>query len=142
MGAGSTPDSAALADHVRRSVLKAEAYTARLRRSNTRLLLTSLFASGASTLVTGVTAAGGPVVGSGIEGWRLACVAGAVLGFAATVSTGAVQQLKVGDRLSEGNQCLGRLRLLEVAISTRSRPLEDIAKEYAEVLKTYPEPLQ
>ena len=129
----------ALARRVRQSLKKAEQYASRVRTRNTRLLVLGVFNSGVSTLVTGVTAALGPVVGDGIPGWRLACAVGAVFGFATTVSVGLNQQLKLGERLSEANQCLGRLKFLDVAMETGSRSWTEISEEYEEILRTYPD---
>ena len=128
----------ALARRVRRSLEKAERHASRLRNTNTRLLIFGVFNSGVSTLVTGVTAAQGPVVGEGIPGWRMACIVGAVFGFATTVSVGLNQQLKLGERLSEANQRLGRLKFLDVAMDTGSRTWAEISEEYEEILRTYP----
>lgn len=129
----------ALARRIRQSLQKAERHASRLKNTNTRLLIFGVFNSGVSTLVTGVTAAGGPVVGEGIPGWRMACIVGAVFGFATTVSVGLNQQLKLGERLSEANQCLGRLKFLDVAIDTGSRTWAEISEEYEEILRTYPD---
>jgi hypothetical protein len=68
----------------------------------------------------------------------MACIAGAIFGFATTVSVGLNQQLKLGERLSEANQCLGRLKFLDVAIDTGSRTWAEISEEYEEILRTYP----
>lgn len=128
----------ALARRIRQSLEKVEQHASRLKGTNTRLLVFGVFNSGVSTLVTGVTAAGGPVVGEGIPGWRMACIVGAVFGFATTVSVGLNQQLKLGERLSEANQCLGRLKFLDVAMDTGSRTWTEISEEYEEILRTYP----
>ena len=128
----------ALARRVRASLDKARRHASRLKTMSTRLLILGVVNSGVSTLITGVTAAGGPIVGEGIPGWRLACIAGAVFGFATTVSVGLNQQLRFGDRLSEANECLGRLKFLDVAIDTGSRSWDEISKEYESILKTYP----
>lgn len=129
----------ALARRVRQSLEKAELTASRIRTTNTRLLVLGVFNSGVSTLVTGVTAAQGPIVGEGIPGWRLACAVGAVFGFATTVSVGLNQQLKLGERLSEANQCLGRLKFLDVAMETGSRSWAEISEEYEEILRTCPQ---
>jgi hypothetical protein len=129
----------ALARRVRQSLEKAERYASRVKRTNTRLLVFGVFNSGVSTLVTGVTAAQGPVVGEGIPGWRMACIVGAVFGFATTVSMGLNQQLKLSERLSRANQCLGRLKFLDVAMDTGSRTWAEISEEYEEILRTYPD---
>jgi hypothetical protein len=133
------PDRDALARRVSASLRKAQQHVSRLRRTNTRLLITGIASSAASTLVAGITAAQGPVVGEGTEGWRVACIVAAVFAFVSTVSSGLGQQLKTGDRLLEGRQCVGRLRALDVTIATGSREWEEIVQEYEEIAKTYPE---
>lgn len=135
-------DLGSLASLVKESSQKADRYCAQLRRTNSRLLIFSILTSGASTLVTGVTAAGGPVIGEGVPGWRLACIVGALFGFATTVSTSLNAQLKYSERLSEGNQCAARLRLLNTALATGRRTWEEAVKEYDDILRAYPEPLR
>lgn len=132
-------DREVLTKSVKASLRKAEERTAGLHKANTRLLVVGIVSSAASTLVAGFTAAQGPVIGEGPEGWRMACIVAAVFGFVATVCTGLVQQLKIGDRLSQGNQCLGKLRSLDLAITTGSQSWEEIVEEYQEIVRAYPE---
>ena len=132
-------DTQALSKRVMASLRKADKIVSGLRKTNTRIVIASISCSAASTLVAGITAAQGPVVGEGTEGWRLACTVAAVLAFITTVATGLGQQLRISDRLSEANQCIGKLRSLDVAITTNSRDWEEIAKEYQEIAQTFPE---
>jgi len=128
-----------LRESLKASIHKAEGLLNGSQKANTRLLSTTIVSSAAATLVAGVTAAVGPVAGVGTEGWRLACIVAALFGFVSTVSTGMTQQLKIGDRLSEGKQAIARMRLLDVAITTGSKDWSAIAKEYEEIAKAYPE---
>jgi ABC-type uncharacterized transport system substrate-binding protein len=139
MSKESTPDRNALARRVEASLQKAEGIVSGLRKANTRLLVAGMASSAAATLVAGITAAQGPVVGTGIEGWRVACIVAAVFAAASTASTGLNQQLKISDRLAKGTQCVGRLKSLDIVIATDSRGREEIVKEYEEIAKTYPE---
>lgn len=132
-------DRKALGQRVRASLQKTEERTAGLRKTNTRLLVSGIASSAASTLVAGTTAAQGPIIGEGAQGWRVACIVAAVFGFVATVCTGLVQQLKISDRLSKGNQCLGKLRSLDLDIAAGSRSWEETIQEYQEIVKGYPE---
>jgi hypothetical protein len=118
---------------------KAEAYASRLQTINTRLLVAGLLNSAGATLVAGVTAAGGPIVGEGIPGWRLACIVAAVLGFVSTVTIGLSQQLKISERLANGQECLGKLRRLDLSIATGSRNWDEITEEYQSIVATYPD---
>jgi len=102
-------------------------------------LITSFSFSAIATLVAGITSAAGPVIGSGIEGWRAACIAAAVLSFASTLITGISQQLRLGDRLLEGSQCAAKLKALDIGITVGSRPWEDVTREYEEIAISYPE---
>jgi hypothetical protein len=139
MSNGSSQDSNAVAMSVKASLQKAEGIISGRRKANTSLLVTGMTTSAASTLVAGITAAQGPLIGSGIEGWRVSCIIAAIFACAATISTGLSQQLKINDRILEGTQCVGKLKSLDVAITTGSRGLEEISKEYEEIAKTYPE---
>ena len=124
-----TKNRAAFARRVKASLRKAEDYASRLQRTSTRLLASSIVSSAATTLVTAITAAQGPIVGEGPTGWRISCIIAAVFGFATTLFVGLNQQLKISDRLSQGNECASRLKALDVAIATGSRSWDAIAKE-------------
>jgi hypothetical protein len=139
MSKESTLDRNALTRRVTASLTRAEAIVSGLRKAHTRLLVAGMGSSAVATLVAGITAAQGPVVGQGTEGWRVACIVAAVFAFASTATTGLHQQLKIGDRVSEGTQCVGRLKSLDVVIGTGSRGWEEIASEYEEIAKAYPE---
>lgn len=149
MSKESAPDRQAMTGRARRAfrrtvknkLRKAEEFTSSLRRTHYRLLIASIMSSAATTLVAGITAAQGPIVGEGIPGWRITCIVAAVFDFATTVFTGLSQQLKIDDRLSEGYQCVGRLRSLDLTIATGSQRWEEIISEYSEIAKSYPETL-
>ncbi|MAU00201.1 MAG: hypothetical protein CL608_23925 [Anaerolineaceae bacterium] len=139
MSQKSKPDHDTLARSVKTSLNQAEKRVSNLRQNNTRLIMTGIASSAGSTLVAGVTATTGPLVGEGDAGWRLACIVAAVFAFIATVSTGLKQQLKISDRLAKGVQCVGKLRALDVTITTGDQEWQEIANEYKEIAKTYPE---
>jgi len=130
---------AQLGQHIRDSLLRAEKYTYRLRRTYTRLIIGGFAGSAATVLVAGGTSVQGPLVGSGIEGWRLACIVAALLSLISTICVGLGHQLKLGERLPQGQLCIGRLRALDVALSLEGRSFDEIAKEYEEVVKSFPE---
>jgi hypothetical protein len=126
-------------ESVKASLRKAGAIVSGYRKKKNRLLTTTMISSTAVTLVAGITAAVGPVAGTGVEGWRMACIIAAILGFVSTVSTGLSEQLKISDRLSEGRQGVGKLRYLDVVITTGNKSWEEITKEYEEIAKAYPD---
>jgi hypothetical protein len=126
-------------EKIKNSLQTVERRAAGLRRTHTSLLMTSMFGSAITTLIAGITAAAGPVVGTGIPGWRLACSLAAIFGFVTTVAAGMNQQLRLGDQLSTANQLLGRLRFLDVAAAMGTRSWEEITTEYAEIVKGAPE---
>jgi hypothetical protein len=66
----------------------------------------------------------------------------AIFSFIATIVTGLSQQLRLNDRLSVNQKCLGRLSALEFSITSGSQNWAEIAKEYAEILRSYPEVLR
>ncbi len=107
----SGPDHNTFAQMVKTSLRTAENHTARFRETSTRLRITSIVSSAVTTLVAGGTAAASSVVSLTDQGWRIACLVAAILAFISAVSTGLIQQLQLSDRASQGNQCVGRLRL-------------------------------
>jgi len=126
-----------LTQRINDSLKKAETYTLRLRKTNTRLVVGGIVGSSFSVLVAGGTAIQGPMVLTGIEGWRLACILAAILSLVSTVSIGLMQQLKIGERVPEGLLCIGRLKALDLALTVEEREIDAVAKEYGEILKEY-----
>lgn len=111
--------------------------SAKLRKLNTSLIVTSLVTSGLTTLLTGLTAARGPMIGSGTQGWQLACVMAAILSFVGALCSGVTQQMRVGERLAKTLECLGRLKALDASVVMGSRADNEIAAEYENILRTY-----
>jgi hypothetical protein len=124
---------------VRDGLRKAELHTAGLRNRNHGLLMVSIVSSASTALVAGGTALAGPTLEIGVNGWRLACIVAAALAFLSTLTTALNQQLKMGDRLSQGYQCVSRLRPLDVNIAVGGHSWEEISREYGDNAKTYPE---
>jgi hypothetical protein len=133
------PDQHLITKKLKTSLDKTQKFVSTRRKMNSRLLIASMSFSAASTLVAGVTSAGGPVIGSGIEGWRVACTVAAVFGFSATVSSGIKQQLESTDRLSQGKECLTKLKTLDLGITTGRMDWEEIIAEYEKLAVSYPE---
>ena len=110
-----------LREYVQASLRRAETYTSNLRKTYTGLVIGSLISSAATTLVAGGAVLTGITVGLGIGGWLSSCFVAAALGFVSTICVGVMQQLKLGERLPVGQLCVGRLRALDVALTTGSR---------------------
>ncbi len=70
-------------------------------------------------------------------GWRLACILVAIFSFIGTVSSMFKKQFE--ERLTQGNQCVGRLLSLDLSLTTGSGSWEDSAREYGEIVKSFPE---
>ena len=139
MSSESGQDRDLITGSIKSSLLKVQKFVSSRQKTNSRLMVASMAFSGASTLVAGITSAGGPIVGSGIEGWRLACIVAAVFGFSSTISTGIIQQLDSTDRLSEGKECINKLRSLDLGITTGSKNWGEVIKEYEELAISFPE---
>jgi hypothetical protein len=139
MSADQNTPRSSLTEKLRASLKQAGDFVQRRKKLHTALVVSSVISSAAATLIAGLTAAQGPVVGTGTEGWRLACGAAAVFGFSATVSSGISRQLKVNEKLVLGTQCLKQLQSLEIGLSTGSKDLDEAAREYRELVHTYPE---
>jgi hypothetical protein len=120
------------------SLDKARQHSENLEKTHHRLMVSGVVASDISTLVTDITGIQWPIVGQGVPGWRLACIVGAVFGFATTLSVGLNQQLKISDRLSETNQAKAQLSFLEMVIETESRTWEEITREYETIMMGSP----
>jgi hypothetical protein len=127
-----------LVQRVQDGLKKVDGETKHLKNTSTRLTVGGLFTSAAATFVAGWTAMAGPIVGEGIPGWRLACIVAAIFALLATILSGLEQQLKFSDRLAEANQCLARLRALELNIATGRASAEGVAADYEDILKSYP----
>lgn len=132
-------DQGAFSVRLKQNLQYARENAARLQKMHAAFLIIGIISSAATTLVAGITAAQGPIIGEGTDGWKISCIIAALFGFAATISIGLNQQLKVNDRLSKNNQCLGRLQSLDVAISVGSRETKEIIQEYEELVRTFPE---
>jgi hypothetical protein len=124
---------------VRASLGKADEIVRGYKRNNEYLVITSIVSSAFATLVAGMTAAVGPMSEIGASGWRTACIIAAILAFVSTVSAGISHQFKSEERVADGKQCVGRLKNLEVEITTKSKKWDEIEREYAEIVKAYPE---
>jgi hypothetical protein len=132
-------DQKALIQIVNNSLRKAQEQVSGLRKTNTRLLFTNIVCSAATTLVAGGTAAAGPLVGEGPAGWRISCIVAAAFAFISAVITAVIQQMNISERLSQGNQCVSRLKDLDLSIAVGSHTWEEITNEYREIVKTYPD---
>lgn len=126
-------------NHLQTSLAKAQKMASGYKRLNLALVLTSLSSSAMGTLITGVTVANGPIIGSGVDGWRISCILAAILGFLTTMSVGLSQQLRVSERLASSHNCSGRLRALELILATQSKPWEAVVQDYEAVLREYSE---
>jgi hypothetical protein len=135
-------DPVLLTQRIQESLRQAEQKAASLQRSYNTLNLTGIFSASATTLLTGWTSAAGPVMGSGVSAWRMTCIIAAFLGFITTASMGISQQLRLNDRLSKSNECLGRLKSLDFSILSGSQQWREITTEYAAILRDYPEVLR
>ena len=139
-----TQDRAAFMQSVKTSLASARENVARIRRRDAQLFVTNVVSPAAATLVSGLAATiGGNALFKQAAaqtedgGWVLACALVAVLGFIATVS--GVFKKQVEDRLTQGNQCVGRLLALDLGMTSGSIAWEQAAKDYAEVIKSFPE---
>jgi hypothetical protein len=139
-----TQDHAGLANSVKASLSVAKNKTAGFRKTDSQLFVANVVAPAAATLLAAVTATvGGNAMFTQAAtqaedgGWRLACILVAIFGFIGTVSSMFKKQFE--ERLTQGNQCVGRLLSLDLSLTTGSGNWEDAAREYGEIVKTFPE---
>ena len=133
-----------IADSVKASLNTAKNKTASIRKTDSQLFIANVISPAAATLLATVAATVGgnamfvqAATRSEDGGWRFACILVAIFGFIATISGMFKKQFE--DRLTQGNQCVGRLLNLDLAITTGTNSLEEAAREYSEIVKTYPE---
>ncbi len=143
MGKG-IQDHGTFVSAVKASLSMAKNKTANIRKTNSQLFVANVVSPAAATLLAGLTAAIGgneifqqAAAQTNDGGWKLACILVAIFGFIATVSGMFKKQFE--DRLVQGNQCVGRLLSLDLAITTGSSDWEDAAREYGEIIKTFSE---
>ncbi len=139
-----TQSQDAFINSVKVSLNTAKIKTARIRKTDSQLFVANVVSPAAATLLAGLTAAvGGNTLfvqaasQSNDGGWRLACILVAIFGFIATVS--GMFKKQFDDRLVQGNQCVGRLLSLDLAITTGGSNWEEVTKEYREIVKAFPE---
>lgn len=134
-----TVDRGALSQMIKDNLSRAEQHSSTLRKTNMQLMIAGTTSSALTTLVAGGTAALGPVIGQGIPGWRLACIVAALLAFVSTLVTSLNQQLKLNDKISQGDQCVRRLRMLHMSLATGASNWAEITKEFDDITKSFPE---
>ncbi|MBI5963414.1 MAG: hypothetical protein HY863_08075 [Chloroflexi bacterium] len=129
---------------VKASLAKAKNRTDGIRRTDSQLFVANVVSPAAATLLAGLTAAVGgnqifqqAAAQSNDGGWKFACILVAIFGFIATVSSMFKKQFD--DRLAQGNQCVGRLLSLDLALTTGSSDWDYAAREYGEIVKMFPE---
>ena len=137
-------DHAGFAASVKTSLSAAKNKTASIRKRDSQLFVANVVSPAAATLLATLAATIGgnsiftqAAAQSEDGGWRLACILVAIFGFIATVS--GVFKKQFEDRLTQGNQCVGRLLTLDLAITTASSSWEEAAREYGEIVKSFPE---
>ena len=133
-----------LAASVKDSLTVAKNKTAGFRKMDSQLFVANVVSPAAATLLAAVTAAIGgdnlfaqAAIQSQSGGWRLACILVAIFSFIGTVSSMFKKQFE--ERLTLGNQCVGRLLSLDLALTTGSDSWDDSAREYSEIVKSFPE---
>ena len=139
-----TQDHAGFVTSVKTSLSTAKNKTDGIRKTNSQLFMANVISPAAATLLAAFTAAIGgnqifqqAAAQSNDGGWRLACILVAIFSFIGTVSSMFKKQFD--DRLSQGNQCVGRLLSLDLAITTGSSTWEEVSKEYGEIVRNFPE---
>jgi hypothetical protein len=137
-------DQTQLAASVKASLNTAKQKTSAINRIDTGLFAVNVISPATASLLAAVTSIIGgntlfPPAAALVEdgGWRLACILVAVFSFIATI--GSAFKKLFEDRLSRGNQCVGRLLTLDLAMSTGIKSREDASWEYGEIIKNYPD---
>ncbi len=129
---------------VKSNLTSVKTKVAQLRRTDTQLFVLDTVSPAAATLVAALAAGIGgnhlfvqAAAQSEDGGWKVACILAAIFGFIATIS--GMFKKQYDDRLARGNQCVGRLLSLDLALTTSGGDWEAAAREYGELIKTFPE---
>jgi len=117
--------------------IKLEETVRNLKKINARYTYISIIASALATLLSGLTAALGPLVGQGAPAWKLTCGSVAVLTAFAGLFTGIHQRFSIPEKLAKAYTCLGRLNSFEIALTITQRDPIMVAKEYEEFAVGY-----
>lgn len=113
----------------------------RLKRANVRITGLNLLFSSLATLLAGVTAATGPLMGQGPPAWRWTCAIVAAATAGAALTTGVQQRFKIPEALGRALACAARLRSLDLALQLSSLTPKEVGQQYDQLLATYPEEL-
>lgn len=146
MDTSSLDPRAILLERIQDGIRKADAQTSDMKKKNSRYITTGIVASALSTVIAGLAAALGPVVGQQLIGagppgpaWKLTCGAIAVCTGIATVFSGLQKQLSIAERLAKTTACSGKLHSLEFGLTVNNRDTAEVAKEYEMAIASYPE---
>lgn len=127
-----------LATRIQEHMRRVERRVVRLRRHNVQVITVNLLCSTIATLLAGLTAASGPLIGEGAPAWRWTCGVIAVVTAGAAVATGLQQRFKVPEQLARSLTCAGKLRSLELALQLARLAPEEVGQEYEQLITTYP----
>ena len=129
----------AMLERIRGGLRTSEARVRTLRRRSSQFVLVNLVSGALATVVAGLAAAAGPVAGTGPHAWKLTCAAVAVLAASSTFFSGLNQQLAIPDRLAKATICVARLRALEMEITVTNRNLEEVMRQYEDLVASHQE---
>ncbi|MDQ3021937.1 MAG: hypothetical protein M3R36_15395 [Bacteroidota bacterium] len=121
------------------SLTKVQSHVSKLRKTNTRFIYVSLIASVMATLIAGLTAFTGPIVGQGAPAWKWTCGVVAIFTATATVFTGLHKQLTISERLAKATECAGKIKSLRISLENSDANKEEILKEYRKIIEVYNE---
>lgn len=136
-----TEARAVLATRIAEHLQRLDRRVGKLRRINFRVTGLNLLFTSVATLLAGMTAATGPLVGAGPPAWRWTCGIIAVTTAGAAFTTGVQQKFKVPEALARALACAARLRSLDLALQLSRLPPEEVGQEYEQLLASYPEEL-
>jgi hypothetical protein len=122
---------------LQQSLSRIELRAASLRKTDALMVYTSTITSVLATALAGLTAAVGPLMGEGVEGFEMTCWGVAVLTAVAGLTSGLHQRLGVAEQLANALVGVGKLRSLEIALSVAQRDPLEVAKEYEQFAVNY-----
>lgn len=125
-----------LREKIQTSLEKSSTQKAKLESTNRRFQLSSTLFSASSTFVAGfATLSGQGLVGS----WRMTCGIAALLALGATIISGLQQNLVQAELLNKVNECVARLRTLQIETIDPVYDVVAVRMQYQTIMSHYPD---
>jgi hypothetical protein len=118
---------------VRDALRRAEAYCAKTRPWDGRLLVISIVCGAVATVLAGGAVVGGQRALDALGGWRILCSIVALFTAAGTATGALHKTLQITTRISSAEKCIASLRALDVTIAVSDLPADEALKMFRHI---------